>query len=161
MNYMDLRLCDASNGDGFGVTLFVSGCTMHCKGCFNKESWSFKAGKKFTEKEQFAIVDQMKKDYISHFSILGGDPLEASNVCTVTLLCEVVKTLTGKPIWLWTGRKYDKAMSILKESGLEQYIDYLVCEPFIEKFKCNNRYYGSSNQAVYKKEKDKWIKTNL
>lgn len=161
MNYMDLRLCDASNGDGFGVTLFVSGCTMHCKGCFNKESWSFKAGKKFTEKEQFAIVDQMKKDYISHFSILGGDPLESSNTCTVTLLCEVVKTLTGKPIWLWTGRKYDKAMSILKESGLEQYIDYLVCEPFIEKFKCNNRYYGSSNQAVYKKEKGKWIKTNL
>ena len=161
MNYMDLRLCDASNGDGFGVTLFVSGCTMHCKGCFNKESWSFCAGKKYNYDTEEQILTQMKKDYISHLSLLGGDPLEYENRAVIQLLCMQVKEKTGKPIWLWTGRKYDKAMSILKESGLEQYIDYLVCEPFIEKFKCNNRYYGSSNQSVYKKEKGKWIKTNL
>lgn len=161
MNYMDLRLCDASNGDGWGVSLFVSGCTMHCKGCFNKESWSFCAGDKFEEHIQESILSQLELDYISHLSILGGDPLEKENVETITELCSKVKAFTDKPIWLWTGRKYDKAMSILKESGLEQYIDYLVCEPFIEKFKCTNRYYGSSNQAVYKKENNRWIKTNL
>lgn len=161
MNYMDLRLCDASNGDGWGVSLFVSGCTMHCKGCFNKESWSFCAGKLFTLNTEYEIIEQLKKKYISHLSLLGGDPLEYENRGAIQLLCMKVKQTSNKPIWLWTGRKYDKAMSILKESGLENYIDYLVCEPFIEKFKCNNRYYGSSNQAVYKKENNKWIKTNL
>ena len=83
MNYLGLNKYDTANGPGIRVSLFVSGCTIHCQGCFNKESWDFNAGKLFTDKIQEDIIKLLQEPYINGLSILGGDPLEPKNQDTV------------------------------------------------------------------------------
>lgn len=146
MNYVGLSEFDTANGPGIRVSLFVSGCRLHCKGCFNPESWSFDAGKPYTEEIESRILDVLGQPHISGLSILGGDPLEPENVPTVTALLERVRARYGrtKTVWLWTGRKYEK-VSDMPLIGL---IDVLVDGPFLECKKVRGEYFGSSNQRV-------------
>ena len=79
MNYADIKYCDVANGKGVRVSLFVSGCTHHCKGCFNEETWNFHYGKPFTEETEKQVLDYLDKSYIAGLSLLGGEPFEHVN----------------------------------------------------------------------------------
>ena len=147
MKYAQLREFDTTNGLGVRVSLFVSGCTLHCKGCFNPESWDFNAGDDFTNETIEKIIDLINRPYMSGLSVLGGDPFEKENIEAVTELCKRVReACPGKTIWVWTGRKYEH----FKDHPIMQYIDTLVDGPFVEKLKVKEQgqYFGSTNQRV-------------
>lgn len=148
MNYIGLSSCDTANGPGVRVSLFVSGCTLRCKGCFNPESWDFSAGKPFTEETVETIFRYLDEPYVAGLSILGGDPLEESNAPVVTDLARRVKERYGdkRDVWLWTGRIYEKHA----ELPLWQWVDTVVDGPFVEKRKVTQKglWYGSDNQRV-------------
>lgn len=148
MNYIGLSSCDTANGPGVRVSLFVSGCTLQCKGCFNPESWDFDAGKPFTEETVETIFRYLDEPYVAGLSILGGDPLEESNVPVVTDLARRVKERYGdkRDVWLWTGRIYEKHADL----PLWRWVDTVVDGPFVEKRKVTQKglWYGSDNQRV-------------
>lgn len=148
MHYIGLSSCDTANGPGVRVSLFVSGCTLRCKGCFNPESWDFEAGKPFTEETVETIFRYLDEPYVAGLSILGGDPLEESNISVVTDLARRVKERYGdkRDVWLWTGRIYDKHADL----PLWQWVDTVVDGPFVEKRKVTQKglWYGSDNQRV-------------
>ena len=145
MHYIGLSSCDTANGPGVRVSLFVSGCTLRCKGCFNPESWDFEAGKPFTEETVETIFRYLDEPYVAGLSILGGDPLEESNIPVVTDLARRVKERYGD-MWLWTGRIYEKHADL----PLWQWVDTVVDGPFVEKRKVTQKglWYGSDNQRV-------------
>lgn len=147
MNYIGFNTCDTANGPGIRVSLFVSGCRLHCKNCFNKDSWDFSAGKLFDADIKMKILCALDHSYISGFSLLGGDPFEPEHEKQLVSLLRVIKsTYPDKEIWVWTGRKLDQ----VKQSPLIQYIDYLVDGAFIEHLKDPHLLYrGSSNQKVW------------
>lgn len=151
MNYMEIRDFDTSNGDGIRVSLFVSGCTLHCKGCFNPESWAFNAGKPFTEKELDTLVNYVNQPYISGLSILGGDPFEDENKETVLQIVKTVREkCPNKTIWIWTGRMHER---LIKDSICKAVLDncdVLIDGPFVEKLKITKQgqYKGSTNQRL-------------
>ena len=145
MNYIGLNKYDTANGPGSRVSLFVSGCTVRCKGCFNPESWNFKAGKEFTDETLKQLCSYLDKDYIQGLSILGGEPLEPENEPTVAALCKTVKHFyPNKTIWLWTGKTYD----IVKDLPVMEYIDTVVAGPYEQDLHIDHCYYGSSNQQI-------------
>ena len=148
MNYIGISEFETANGPGVRVSLFVSGCRLHCRGCFNPESWDFAAGKPYDEAVQARILKAMEESYVEGLSLLGGDPLEPENVEALTALCRAVREKFGnkKSIWLWTGRTYEK----VKNLPIFQYVDTVVDGPFIEKLKVEGKgnWFGSSNQRV-------------
>lgn len=146
MNYIGLNKYDTANGEGIRVSLFVSGCSLYCKGCFNKESWNFKAGKEFTKFVKAEIINELKKPYINGFSLLGGDPLDPKLHKDVLDLVKSIKTeIPNKDIWLWTGRLYEDE----KDNEILKYIDVLIDGPFIQELAEKNlQYRGSSNQRI-------------
>lgn len=145
MNYIGLNKYDTANGPGIRVSLFVSGCTLHCKGCFNQESWDFNGGKEFTSETLNGIIKTLKEPHISGFSILGGDPLEPEHFNDVYNIVKTVKKeVPDKTIWLWTGRLYEK----VKENRILDYVDVLIDGPFKIDLKGNLKYRGSSNQRI-------------
>lgn len=152
MNYSGLNLCDTANGPGVRVSLFVSGCSLHCKGCFNQEAWDKNYGMPFDSYALTKVLEALKEPCIEGLSILGGDPMEEYNRRDVGLVCASMKALyPDKSIWLWTGRKFDE---IKYYSHILDYVDVLICNPFIEHLKCKGKYYGSSNQRAYRKSPD-------
>lgn len=148
MNYVGLSMYDTANGPGVRISLFVSGCTLHCRGCFNEESWCFRAGNPYTPEIQEKILQALSDPFVDGLSLLGGDPLEEANEPVVTALCREVRARFGneKSIWLWTGRRYEK----LKDRPIMQLVDVLVDGPFVEAKKVEGKglYYGSANQRV-------------
>lgn len=156
MNYVSIKNCDIANGIGVRISLFVSGCTHHCKGCFNKEAWDFHYGKAFTEKEEEEILELLQPSYINGLSLLGGEPLEPINQeRLLPFLKKVKKEYPNKTIWCYTGYLFDqdivenmmKTNQVTKE--LMEYIDILVDGKFIlEQKEANLRFRGSTNQRI-------------
>ncbi len=155
MNYADIKFTDTANGPGVRVTLFVSGCTHHCKNCFNKETWDFNYGKPFTEKEEQTIIDALKPSYIRGLTLLGGEPFEPQNQKVLADFVEKVKRIyPEKTIWAFSGYLFDK--DIISKMYKNDYtqkilsnIDILVDGPFIEELKSPAlRFKGSSNQRT-------------
>lgn len=148
MNYIGLNKYDTANGTGIRVSLFVSGCTLCCKGCFNKESWKFNAGLPFTEIVKNEIIEELKKPWISGFSLLGGDPLEPRLHNEILDLVKTIKSeIPNKDIWLWTGRVYENIIN----NDILKYIDVLIDGPFIQELKDSKlKYRGSTNQRIIK-----------
>lgn len=146
MNYIGLNKYDTANGEGIRVSLFVSGCTLYCKGCFNKESWNFKAGLPFTETVKQDTIKELKNPWISGFSLLGGDPLEPKLHSEVLELVKSIKSeIPNKDIWLWTGRLYENE----KDNEILNYVDVLIDGPYIQELSNKNlKYRGSENQRV-------------
>ena len=146
MNYSAIKIFDIADGPGVRVSLFVSGCRNHCKGCFQPETWDFNYGKPYTAETEREIMNLLKPYYIDGLTVLGGDPMEPENIETVTALCRKVKeTYPDKTIWVYTGYHWEDV------SGREivQYIDYLVDGPFVEDLKdISLRFRGSSNQRI-------------
>ena len=156
MNYADIKKIDVANGEGVRVSVFVSGCNHHCKGCFNQCAWDFNYGKKFTEKEEQQIIDYMNHDYISGLSLLGGEPLEPRNQEGLLPLVKKVKEkFPNKDIWCYTGFDFEKdvveKMAKNNETTREllKYIDIIVDGKFEEdKKNLKLQFRGSSNQKI-------------
>ncbi|MCC8192817.1 MAG: anaerobic ribonucleoside-triphosphate reductase activating protein [Ruminococcus sp.] len=157
MNYGSIKKCDVANGPGVRVSLFVSGCTHHCKGCFNPETWDFNYGKEFDSSAENRILELLIPDYIEGFSLLGGEPFEPQNQPTLTLLLrKIKKRFPEKKIWCYSGYTLDKDI-LNKDSKIRTeytdemigYIDVLVDGEFKEELKkLNIKFRGSENQRL-------------
>ena len=109
MNYADIKTVDIQDGTGVRVSLYVSGCHFHCKGCHNPEAWNFEFGKKYSEETEKYILEQLDHDYIAGLSILGGEPLEPENQkALVSLVQKVKERYPNKDIWCYTGYDFEK-----------------------------------------------------
>ncbi|WP_029503776.1 anaerobic ribonucleoside-triphosphate reductase activating protein [Lachnoclostridium phytofermentans] len=156
MNYATIKPFDVANGPGVRVSLFVSGCTHHCKGCFNEVAWDFHYGEPFTEETIEHILTLLKPDYIAGLSLLGGEPLEFKNqLGLLPLLRRVKEAYPAKNIWCYSGYLFDvdilgkMAMEHQETKELISYLDVLVDGKFIEEKKnINLRFRGSENQRV-------------
>ena len=109
MNYADIKTIDVQDGTGVRVSIYVSGCHFHCKGCHNKEAWDFNYGKKFDESTIEYILGLLDHDYISGLSILGGEPMEPVNQQGLIPLVKAVKAkFPDKDIWCYTGYRFEE-----------------------------------------------------
>ncbi len=109
MNYAMIKKTDVANGSGVRVSLFVSGCTHRCRGCFNSEAWDFGYGKEYTTQTEEEILRALAPDYIRGLSLLGGEPMEPENRNSVLSLVEKVRQrFPGKDIWCYTGYDYER-----------------------------------------------------
>lgn len=150
MKYAKIRKMDIANGEGVRVSLFVQGCSFHCKNCFNQETWDFNGGKEFTTAEIQKIIELADKDYIAGLSILGGEPLHNNNVDEVFHIVATFKEkFPNKDIWLWTGFKFEDAIKDSKRKFILRNIDVLIDGQFEEDKKdLTLKWRGSSNQRV-------------
>lgn len=155
MNYATIKNCDIANGPGVRISLFVSGCTHHCKGCFNEVAWDFDYGEPFTQQTIRTILDMMKPGYIKGLTLLGGEPFEPQNQGPIVeLLRQVKKAFPQKSIWAFSGYLYEKITShTLGDWAVTQeflsYLDVLVDGPFVEEKKnLALRFRGSENQRL-------------
>ena len=156
MNYATIKNCDIANGPGVRVSLFVSGCTHHCKNCFNKETWDFSFGKPFTAETEALLLKELAPDYINGLSLLGGEPFEPANQrALVPLLRAFRARFPEKDVWVWTGCVLER--DLLGESSwrcevTEEMLaltDTLVDGPFVESLKDLTLVFrGSSNQRI-------------
>lgn len=156
MNYADIKRIDVANGPGVRVSLFVSGCTHHCKECFNPETWDFSYGNIFDENAENEIIKYLEPDYIKGLTLLGGDPMEKVNQeALIPLLEKVKKTYPDKSIWCYTGYDFEEDIkkNMLKNWEVTKkfmsYIDVLVDGEFkIDLKDLNLVFRGSSNQRI-------------
>lgn len=156
MNYADIKKFDIANGPGVRVSLFVSGCTHHCPGCFNPETWDFNYGIPYTLKTEEEILNAVSPDYIKGLSLLGGDPLEEANSAALLPLLRKFKAkYPNKTVWCYTGYSYKEEILCGKLPNMAQvqeflsYIDVLVDGRFVEAKKdLSLRFRGSSNQNL-------------
>ena len=156
MNYGNIKECDIADGPGVRVSLFVSGCRHHCKGCLNKETWDFDYGMPYTKETEDEIIRLLAPSYIQGITLLGGEPFEPENQKELAgLLKRVRETYPDKDIWCYTGYLYDVD---LPEGGrvhtevteeMLSYIDVLVDGEFIEEEKDVTLVFrGSRNQRI-------------
>ena len=111
MRYGEIKKCDIANGEGVRVSLFVSGCTHHCKGCFNEATWDFDYGKEFTQETEEEILKALEPEYVNGLSVLGGEPFEPQNQrALVPFLKKVKERYPGKTIWCYTGYLFDREL---------------------------------------------------
>ena len=123
MRYASIRSLDISNGEGVGVSLFVQGCSFHCKNCFNSETWDFNGGKEWTEETKNKFMELIDKPYIKRVSFLGGECLAEQNLNEVLKLVQEIRiSFPEKTIWLYTGFEWDDIMCSF--TGLQA--DYVV-----------------------------------
>ncbi len=156
MNYCEIKNFDIANGEGVRVSLFVSGCTHRCKGCFNEIAWDFDAGEPFTRETEDMIIGMLDKPYINGLTLLGGEPFEPSNQRGLTpFLRRVRERFPEKNIWCYTGYTYET--DLLSESRARcectdemlSMIDVLVDGEFIEAEKdISLAFRGSRNQRI-------------
>ena len=153
MNYAAIKNCDIANGPGVRVSLFVSGCTHRCPGCFNEVAWDFAYGDPFTQETVESILDMLRPSYIRGLTLLGGEPFEPRNQgAVVDLLRQVKKQYPEKSIWAFTGFLFDRDILSGKLGDTEEYLSYLdvlVDGPFVqEKKNLSLRFRGSENQRI-------------
>ena len=156
MNYSEIKICDIANGPGVRVTLFVSGCTHHCKGCFNPETWDFQNGEPFTEVVADRILMALSPDYIAGLTLLGGEPLEYANwTALLPFLKDVKVRYPHKDIWCYTGYLFDRdVLDAFCEKWEDMkeflsYLDVIVDGEFIQaKKNISLRFRGSENQRI-------------
>lgn len=155
MNYGAIKKCDIANGVGVRTVLFVSGCTHHCKGCFQPETWSFDYGERYTKETEDEIIESLKPDYVDGITLLGGEPFEPENQRElVKLLRRIKKELPKKTVWSFSGYTYEeltgdsRAVCEVTNEMLSM-LDVLVDGEFIEaKRNISLRFRGSENQRL-------------
>ena len=156
MNYATIKNCDIANGPGVRVSLFVSGCTHRCKGCFNEVAWDFDYGEPFTQNTIDRIIEMLRPSYIRGLTLLGGEPFEPQNQeAVVTLLRQIKRELPEKSIWAFSGYLFDRDILAGRLGPSEitreilNYLDVIVDGPFIAAQKdLMLRFRGSSNQRL-------------
>ena len=174
MNYASIRTCDIANGEGVRVSLFVSGCTHHCKGCFNEEAQAFDYGEPFTREVEDRILDALAPSFIAGLTLLGGEPMEPANQRALVPFLRRFRERFGdaKDLWVYTGCVLEKDLQAIEQSEQSNnpsrwrtevtdeflsFVDVLVDGPFVEALKdISLTFRGSSNQRILKlKEMDK------
>lgn len=156
MHYGNIKKYDIANGEGVRVTLFVSGCTNHCKNCFQPETWDFEYGHLYTKETESEILEALNKPFIKGLTLLGGEPFEPENQRELVKLLKTVNTqYPEKDIWCFTGFILDQDLlnggrkHIEVTDELLSYIDILVDGPFIEEQKnISLAFRGSENQRI-------------
>ncbi len=156
MYYGAIKSHDIANGLGVRVTLFVSGCTHHCKGCFNAETWNFNYGNPYTKETEAQIITLLKKDFIKGLTLLGGEPMEPQNQEEIVkLLRRVKKECPNKDIWCYSGYTFDKDLikggkaHTNNTDEIISYLDVLVDGEFVLELKnLSLKFRGSSNQRI-------------
>ncbi|NLP22254.1 MAG: anaerobic ribonucleoside-triphosphate reductase activating protein [Erysipelotrichaceae bacterium] len=154
MNYTSIKNCDISNGIGVRVSLFVSGCTHLCEGCFNKETWDFNYGTPFDKEAQNQVLDLLKPNHIAGLTLLGGEPLHPKNqISLLPFIRKYKKLYPNKNLWCYSGYTYEEIMEMIKDlpytKELMSYIDVLVDGKYIEELKdIRLKFKGSSNQRI-------------
>lgn len=156
MNYADIKRVDVANGEGVRVSVFVSGCNHHCKGCFNQCAWDFNYGNKFTDEQIDTVLKYLDHDYISGLSLLGGEPLDPKNQEGLLPLVKKVKEkFPDKNIWCYTGFDFEKdvvgkmAQENPTTKELLKYLDVVVDGKFEEaKKNLKLKFRGSENQRI-------------
>lgn len=168
MNYHEIEKCSISNGTGFRTVLYVSGCSLHCKGCFNSETWDKNSGKLFDDDAKQELFESLSYPYVKGLTLTGGHPLEPYNLPDIVDLMKEVKTrFPDKDIWVYTGRTMNSLQ--MPTRNIEQtylqrvleYADVIVDGPFIESKKdITLKFRGSSNQNIWVKNDDgEWVNT--
>lgn len=150
MNYTNIIPCDIANGEGIRTSLFVSGCTNRCRGCFNEQAQDFNYGQLYTPETEQTILEQISKPYVAGLSILGGDPLCQDSEGKLQLLQLIQKvTKLHKTTWLWTGFVWEGAIRDPLNRSLFGWCDVVIDGPFIEAQKdLTLAFRGSSNQRI-------------
>lgn len=157
MNYSKIKYYDIANGPGIRTSLFVSGCNLHCKGCFNREAWDFNSGDPFTIEVQTKVIESLRSDYISGLTVLGGEPFEPRNQTALFSFFKKVRSLTSscKSIWVFSGHTWNELTLPSTynvpslTSDMLNLVDVLVDGPFIQsKYDISLRFKGSSNQRI-------------
>lgn len=155
MNYATIKNCDIANGPGVRVSLFVSGCTHRCPGCFNEVAWDFDYGQPFTIETEDQILSMLAPDYIQGITLLGGEPFDPQNQAPVVKLLRRIKSqYPNKSIWAFSGYLYEDLLAghvgdkIICREFLS-YLDVLVDGPFVQSKKnLMLRFRGSENQRI-------------
>ncbi|MBR0028349.1 MAG: anaerobic ribonucleoside-triphosphate reductase activating protein [Clostridia bacterium] len=150
MNYAGIKKTDVANGPGVRVSLFVSGCRHHCKGCFNSETWDFNYGALFDDVVMDEIMAALEPEYIEGFTVLGGEPFEPENRATVL---EVIKKVREKhpdlSIWCYSGFLFEVLRDTEVSRDILRLIDVLVDGRFVEEKKnLRLKFRGSENQRL-------------
>jgi anaerobic ribonucleoside-triphosphate reductase activating protein len=156
LNYADIKNYDIANGPGVRVSLFVSGCTHHCKGCFNKEAWDFNYGKTFDEERENEVLKALEPHYIKGLSLLGGEPFEPQNQQgLIPVLKKAKAKYPEKKVWAYSGYLFDRdivgdmSKKYSQTNEMLKYVDYIVDGEFKEELKNPTlRFKGSSNQRI-------------
>lgn len=156
MNYSEIKNCDIANGPGVRVTLFVSGCTHHCEGCFNEMTWDFNYGRPFDKNVEELLLSYLEPDYIAGLTLLGGEPLEYANwQALLPFVRRVKEKYPKKDIWCYTGYRFeedvlDKFCVRWEEmSEFLSYVDVLVDGEFVSAQKdISLQFRGSANQRI-------------
>ncbi|MBQ9020757.1 MAG: anaerobic ribonucleoside-triphosphate reductase activating protein [Eggerthellaceae bacterium] len=155
MNFGEIKYSDIANGAGVRTTLFVSGCTHACPGCFQPETWDFAYGQEFTPAVEDEIIESLKPSYVAGLTVLGGEPMEPSNQeALAPFLKRVKEELPDKSIWLYTGDVWDDLMlggarCTIDTPDILSCIDVMVEGPFIEAEKdITLTFRGSANQRI-------------
>ena len=167
MNYSNIKYIDTADGPGVRVSLFVSGCRNHCKGCFNEVTWDFNYGEPFTEIEENEILEACDKEYIFGLTLLGGEPFEEENqVVLVNLIKKFKERFPEKNIWAYTGYVLEKDLLPGQRKHVDgvtglilDSIDTLVDGPFIlAERNLSLKFRGSNNQRILDKDKIKELR---
>ena len=164
MNYGNIKECDIADGPGVRVSLFVSGCRHHCKGCFNEETWNFNYGQPYTEETEAEILNSLDSNFIQGFTLLGGEPFEPENQrALVPFLHRVRERYPDKDIWAFSGFELDKELTVdgahprcEVTDEMLSYIDVLVDGEFKEALKDVTLVFrGSQNQRIINVQESK------
>ena len=156
MYYAEIKNHDIANGPGVRVSLFVSGCTHRCEGCFNEVTWDFHYGSPFDEDAEKKIIADLEPDYIAGLTLLGGEPLEYANwQALLPFIKKVKKQYPQKDIWCYTGYRFEE--DVLEKfcrqwddmSEFLSQIDVLVDGEFIlDQKDISLQFRGSANQRI-------------
>ena len=146
MRYNLIRKMDISNGPGVRVSIFMQGCSFHCKNCFNQETWDFEGGQEFTDDTINKVLELSDKKEVKGLSILGGEPMHPTNIEGTTKLAKAFKEkYPEKSIWAWSGFQYED----IKENDVFNYIDVLVDGQYKDELHDPTlKWKGSSNQRI-------------
>lgn len=149
MKYAKIRKYDISNAPGICTTLFVSGCTHNCEGCFNKEQQDFTYGNDFTKEIEDEFIEYSKSKQVKAVNILGGEPMQQLMDDTLLKLLKRIKLEVNKPIWLWSGYTFEEIVNNPKRAEILREVDVLIDGKFeADKRDLMLKYRGSSNQRV-------------
>ncbi|MDO4377876.1 MAG: anaerobic ribonucleoside-triphosphate reductase activating protein [Erysipelotrichia bacterium] len=153
MNYIKIEASSLSNGSGWRVVLWVSGCNHCCENCQNPETWDINAGKEYTEEQKQKIMELLNHNYINGLTLSGGDPLHPHNrEAILDLVKEVKNTYSDKDIWLYTGYEYEQ----IQDLAILDYVDYVVDGPYVDSLRdVSLAFKGSSNQRIIDVKKSK------
>lgn len=150
LNYSEIRKFDVTNGPGVRTTIFVSGCTHKCEGCFNEELQDFNYGNKWTKNEENEFISYVSDPVVVGVNILGGEPLQQNmDSCLLDLLKRIKEEYPDKSIWLWTGYVFEDILDNKEKMDIIKLVDILVDGKFeIDKRNLKLKYRGSENQRV-------------